>query len=71
MAIKIPLIIVHQAGKAPPNASDIRPAVIIAIEAPLNGAGTSAAAMRSLIGQTGSGRWRSLKQHQNRKQWIL
>lgn len=31
----------------PIKASDISPAVIIAIEAPLNGAGTSAAAMRS------------------------
>ena len=49
IAIKIVLIVYFTKPVKPIKARDIRPAVIIAIDAPLNGTGTSAAATRSRI----------------------
>lgn len=49
IAIRIVLIVYFTKPVKPIKASDIKPAVIIAIEAPLKGSGTSAAAIRSRI----------------------
>ncbi len=54
IAIKIVLIVYFTKPVKPMKASDIKPAVIIAIDAPLNGTGTSAAAIRSRIEAKGS-----------------